>query len=95
MIDDETADRLSDIRARDARVLKPMQWVDEAISDRRFLVEYTAALEKQLETLRNHLGTLTPGGSHTCITCAAHCIVIGDLEAKIAQLEASQSDAKV
>jgi hypothetical protein len=33
--------------------------------------------------LRQHLGTLTPGGSHTCITCAAHCKEIIELEREI------------
>lgn len=47
------------------------------------------ALAAQLAELRKHLGTLTPGGSHTCITCAAHCVAIGDMEARIAALEAA------
>lgn len=46
------------------------------------------ALAAELADLRQHLGTLTPGGSHTCITCAAHCVVIGDLEARVKELEA-------
>lgn len=41
------------------------------------------------DALVAHYGTLAPGGSHTCITCAAHCVVIEDQEARIAQLEAA------
>lgn len=49
-----------------------------------------ATLEAQLTDLRRHLGTLTPGGSHTCITCAAHVKVITeDLEPRIRELEAA------
>lgn len=47
------------------------------------------ALGAELAELRQHLGTLTPGGSHTCITCAAHVKVITeDLEPRIKELEA-------
>lgn len=49
------------------------------------LTQERDALAAQLAQLRQHLGTLTPGGSHTCITCAAHCVAIGDLEAELDQ----------
>lgn len=49
-------------------------------------------LEAQLAELRTHLGTLTPGGSHTCITCAAHCVVIKDLEDALADIHECASN---
>lgn len=54
------------------------------------------ALDAQFAELRQHLGTLTPGGSHTCITCAAHVKVITeDLEPRIRALEADLAAEKM
>lgn len=44
------------------------------------------ALAAQLEELRRHLGTLTPGGAHTCITCAAHCVALEDAATELTDL---------
>ena len=66
-------------------------WANSEL-DLGLLLGHYDALAAQLAELRKHLGTLTPGGSHTCITCAAHCVAIGDMEARIAALEAALRD---
>jgi hypothetical protein len=85
-------ERIKALEALNARLANDINCGELLLADEKHKSE---ALAAELAALRKHLGTLTPGGSHTCITCAAHVLVITeDLEPRICELEAEVAEAR-